>query len=36
MGGLTMNQIGKIIYFMYDKTGAEIPPGFIVLDEKTN
>jgi hypothetical protein len=33
-GGLTMNQLGKFMYFMYHKTDAEIPPGFIVLDEK--
>lgn len=33
-GGLTMNQLGKFMYFMYHKTEAEIPPGFIYLDEK--
>jgi hypothetical protein len=33
MGGVTMNQIGKFLYFMYDKTGAEIPPYTIPWNE---
>lgn len=33
-GGLTMNQLGKFMYFMYHKTQAKIPPGFIYLDKK--
>ena len=32
-GGLTMNQLGEFIYFMYNKTDAKIPKGFIYLDE---
>ena len=32
-GGLTMNQLGEFIFFMYNKTEARPPEGFIYLDE---
>jgi hypothetical protein len=32
-GGLTMNQLGEFIFFMYNKTEAKPPEGFIYLDE---
>ena len=32
-GGLTMNQLGEFIFFMYNKTETKPPEGFIYLDE---